>query len=145
MSIGLYARSLRIALVLAPVVITAYVLGLPFGPTGVAFAYSAAMALWLVPHVLWCIHGTVISPGDIFFAISRPLFAAVVAAICAFGVHWLIADWTTAPRVGVSAMTMMIVYTGCLLLGQGSNTLYMEVLRELRGAGLGFGMLFRNK
>ena len=82
MSIGLQVRSLRIALVIAPLVITAYVIGLPFGPSGVAFAYSAAMTVWLVPHILWCLHGTVISPRDLFLAIIRPLLSAVVAAAC---------------------------------------------------------------
>ena len=33
-SIGLQVRSLKIALVIAPLVITAYVIGLPFGPSG---------------------------------------------------------------------------------------------------------------
>ena len=73
---------------LAPLVITAYVIGLPYGPNGVAFAYSAAMTVWLVPHVLWCLHGTAVSPRDLFFAISRPLLSAIVAAAVAFGAHF---------------------------------------------------------
>ena len=60
-SIGLVGRSLKIALVIAPLVIVAYLIGLPYGPRGVAFAYSAAMALWVIPHIAWCIHGTSIS------------------------------------------------------------------------------------
>ena len=99
-SIGLAAdldwtagTKLRIALVIAPLVITAYVIGLPFGPTGVAFAYSAAMTVWLVPHILWCLHGTVISPRDLFLAISRPLLSAVFAAAVAFGAHFYFGGW----------------------------------------------------
>ena len=53
-SVGLQGRSLRIAFVIAPLVIAAYLIGLPYGPNGVAFAFSAAMTLWLVPHVFWC-------------------------------------------------------------------------------------------
>jgi hypothetical protein len=41
-SIGLVGRTLKIALVLGPLMIVNYLLGLPFGPKGVAFAYSAA-------------------------------------------------------------------------------------------------------
>ena len=54
-------------------VIAGYVLGLPYGPTGVAFGYSAAMALWVVPHILWCLHGTVISIRDVALAVGRPM------------------------------------------------------------------------
>ena len=60
-SIGLEARSLKIALVFAPFMITSYIIGLPYGPKGVAFAYSAVLTLWLIPRALWCLHGTVIS------------------------------------------------------------------------------------
>src|SRR6266849_8906030 len=45
-SLGLMARNLKIVLVLAPLVIGGYILGLPYGPKGVAFAYSAVMMLW---------------------------------------------------------------------------------------------------
>ena len=88
LSIGLQGRSLAIALVIAPLVITAYVIGLPYGPSGVAFAYSAAMTLWLVPHVAWCLHGTMISPWDLFLAVSRPFLSGIVAAAFAFGVQF---------------------------------------------------------
>ena len=39
-SLGLVARSLKIALVFAPIIILGYIIGLPYGPKGVAFAYS---------------------------------------------------------------------------------------------------------
>src|SRR5262249_15576 len=57
LSIGLHERSLKIGLVIAPLVSCAYLVGLPFGPRGVALAYSAALTVWLVPHVMWCLHG----------------------------------------------------------------------------------------
>ena len=79
-SIGLGARSLRIALVFAPFMITGYVVGLPYGPKGVAFAYSAVLTLCLVPRILWCVHGTVVSLRDILLAVSGPVASAVVAA-----------------------------------------------------------------
>jgi len=36
-----------IPMVIMPIVVCAVALGIPYGPTGVAFAFSAAMALWL--------------------------------------------------------------------------------------------------
>ena len=64
-SLGLVERSLKIALVFAPSIIGGYVLGLPYGPKGVAFAYSAVMTLWVIPFIAWCVHGTVVSFRDI--------------------------------------------------------------------------------
>ena len=86
-SIGLVARCLKIALVFAPIMITGYVMGLPYGPKGVAFAYSAVMTLWVIPHILWCVHGTAISLRDILLAVSRPLASGIVAGGLAFGVR----------------------------------------------------------
>src|SRR5215831_5733090 len=76
-SIGLHVRSLKQALVIAPLVSCSYLVGFQFGPNGVAFAYSAAMTLWLVPHVIWSTHGTVISVRDLLVAAGRPFLAGV--------------------------------------------------------------------
>ena len=81
-SIGLQKRSLTIALVIAPVVMTAYVLGLPYGPAGVAFAYSAAMVLWVIPHVLWCLNGTTISARDLFGQRGGRFFSCRRGCLC---------------------------------------------------------------
>ena len=62
-SLGLVGRGLKIALVFAPIMIAGYVIGLPYGPRGMAFGYSAVMALWVIPHIAWCVHGTVITFG----------------------------------------------------------------------------------
>jgi PST family polysaccharide transporter len=80
-SSGLQVRSLKIAFVIAPLVITSYVIGLPFGPKGVAIAFSTAMTLWLVPHIIWCVHGTTISLRDLLRAISLPFLSSVAAAV----------------------------------------------------------------
>ena len=119
-SIGLQKRSLTIALVIAPVVMTAYVLGLPYGFAGVAFPYSAAMVLWVIPHVLWCLNGTTISARDLFWATWRPFLSAVVAAAFAFGAQFYIGD-EVAPLLSLvlGGGIMAAVYLSMLLFGMG--------------------------
>ena len=133
-SIGLQARSLRIAMVIAPLVMAAYIIGLPYGPSGVAFAYSAAMTLWLVPHVAWCLHNTIVSPRDLLYAVSRPFLLGIVATICALGVeHAIRASWRPVilfPVLGGGVM--FLVYICVLLFVLGQKTLFLDLLRELR-------------
>ena len=86
-SLGLVKRGLKIALVFAPTIIAGYVMGLPYGPKGVAFAYSAVLTLWVIPFIAWCVHGTVISFRDILMTVSRPLASGIVAGGLAFGVR----------------------------------------------------------
>src|SRR5215469_6808907 len=84
-SIGLVARGIKVAPVLATLMITGYVIGLPYGPKGVALSYSAVLTLWVIPHILWCVHGTVISLQDVLRAVSRPLASAIWAGALGFG------------------------------------------------------------
>ena len=134
-SIGLQRRSLAIALVLAPLVIAAYVIGLPFGPVGVALAYSTAMTLWLVPHVLWCLYGTPISPWDLTLVASRPFLAALVAAAVAFGTQlWFGNLVSPALKLLLGGGVMLTVYFSVFLVAMEQRTLYLDLLRTLRGS-----------
>lgn len=134
-SAGLQVRSLKIALVIAPLVIAAYLIGLPYGPTGVAFAYSAAMVLWLIPHIFWCLHGTLISPRDLLFAAGRPLIAGVAAAAVALVVQLCLGDSELHfLRLLLGGCIIAAIYLWMLLFLMGQKTVYFDLFKELQGA-----------
>jgi O-antigen/teichoic acid export membrane protein len=134
LAIGLQGRSLTIAMVSAPLVITAYVVGLSYGPSGVALAYSSAMTLWLIPHVVWCLHNTMISPSDLLRATSRPFLSGIAAALCVLGFEHY---WSKLPsailRLGLGGGGMFLVYLYMLFFVLGQRTFYRNLVRELRG------------
>jgi len=133
-STGLQGRSLKTALVIAPLVITGYVLGLPYGATGVAFGFSAAMTLWVVPHALWCIHGTVISPRDLAIAVSRPLVSGIVAAAVTFAAHMALSELhPPILRLALGGIVMLVSYAVMLLLVMGQWRSYWDLLNDLLG------------
>ena len=135
MSIGLQERSLKIGLVLAPLVSCAYLVGLPFGPRGVAFAYSAAMTLWLVPHVIWCLHGTMISLRDLLLAAGRPFLSGAVAALVATTFAAQTAHYDVPIlRVALGGAIMLAVYAWFLLFVLKQRSFYFGLLKGLRGA-----------
>ena len=132
-SMGLLGRSLKIALVIAPLVIAAYVIGLPYGPTGVAFAYSAAMTLWVVPHILWCIHGTMISSRDILTVTSQPFLSAIVAASFTFTAQFFYGGlFSPFPRILLGGGMLLLSYLWMLLYVMGQKAFYLDLLRSLR-------------
>jgi PST family polysaccharide transporter len=134
-SIGLQWRSLMIACVIAPLVLTAYVIGLPYGPKGVAFAFSTAMTLWLVPHIVWCLHGTMISPRDLLLAVSRPFLSGVVAAGVAMGVQAYSSGIpSTFLRIMLAGSIMVGVYVFMLLIVMGQRTFYRGLFDGLKSA-----------
>ncbi len=131
-STGLQERSLKIALVIAPLVITAYAIGLPYGPQGVAFTYSAAMTIWLVPHILWCLHGTIVAPRELLTPLARPFLSAVVGAIFAFAVQIYFSQLQFPLfRLLIGAITMTGVYLLMLLFVMGQKAYYLDLLKSL--------------
>jgi O-antigen/teichoic acid export membrane protein len=133
-SIGLVSRNLKAALVIAPAMIAGYVMGLSYGPRGVAFAYSAVLTLCLLPLIAWCVHGTVISFRDILMVVSRPLGSSIVAGMIAVGVRVICGRLLSPlPRLVVESIVLLATYFGILLLVTEQKALYLDLLRGLRG------------
>jgi PST family polysaccharide transporter len=132
-ALGMVGRSLKVAFVLAPLVVGGYLVGLPYGPTGVAFAYSAIMTLWVVPHIAWCVHGTVVSLRDILLTVSRPLLSGLVAAVLAFGAHRLCLPYMPPlSRLFIGGIVLLGVYLAMLLYVMGQKMFYVDLLRGLK-------------
>jgi O-antigen/teichoic acid export membrane protein len=132
-SIGLVGRGLKIALVFAPVMIAGYVMGLRYGPKGVAFAYSAVMILWVMPFIAWCVHGTVVSFRDILLAVTRPLASGILAGGVAFGVRLSCGQFLSPlPRLLLESSALLLTFLVVLLFVAGQKSLYLDLLRGLR-------------
>jgi O-antigen/teichoic acid export membrane protein len=130
-STGEVGRSLKIALVIAPLVISGYLLGLPHGPKGVALGYSVAMTLWIIPHIAWCVHGTVISVRDILTILSRPLISASVAIPLPLLFSIYAQSLPVLIRLAIEVTIFNIVYLGMLLFAMRQKTFYLNLLRGL--------------
>ena len=132
-STGRVRRSLKIALVIAPLVMTGYLIGLPHGPKGVALGYSTAMTLWVVPHILWCVHGTLISAKDIFRVILRPFISGALAGLVAFSLQLLYGPaMSPLPRLVVGLTIFSGVYVWLLLWVMGQKEFYQNLVLGLR-------------
>jgi len=134
-AIGKHRRSLHIALVLMPILIGAYFIGLPYGPNGVAAAFSIAMALWIVPMVTWCLHGTKISPKDLIVVVGRPLLSGLIAAAIALGVQLYVSDIFKLPAIlelAVGGGAMVLVYGAVLLFALNQRHFYLDLIRGLK-------------
>jgi PST family polysaccharide transporter len=132
-SLGLVGRSLKIALVLGPTMIAGYVVGLHYGPKGVALCYSAVLMLWAIPLVVWAVHGTVISSRDILLSVSRPLASCTVAAGLAGGLQFLYGPLVSPlPRLVVGVTLLLGTYLAMLWHVMGQKLFYLSLLRGLR-------------
>jgi len=134
-STGRVRRSTLLSLACSPILIVAYTIGLPYGPKGVAAAYSAGMMLWIFPAIAWAVRGTGISFKDILSTVRWPLVSGMVAAALAIGVRtaW-ISSASPLFRLGLESSVMFIVYLGILVFVSGQKSLYVSLLRGLMGS-----------
>jgi len=133
-SLGLVGRSLKMALVIAPVMIVSYVMALPYGPRGVALAYSTVMMICVIPVIAWSVYGTVISSRDILLTVSRPLASSILAGGLALGMRLVYCQLLSAlPRLVLESALLLVTFVGILLFVTGQKELYLDLLRGLKG------------
>jgi len=131
-STGHVGRLLKMGLVIAPIMIASYFVGLPYGPTGVALAYSTVMVLWLVPLIAWITHGHVVTFRDVLLTMSRPLASSVVAGGFAFGVRIVYGHFLSVlPRLVLESAVLFVTFFGLLWFVTGQKQFYLDLFREL--------------
>jgi PST family polysaccharide transporter len=134
-SIGLVQRSLKLALVFAPIIVIGYVIGLPYGPKGVALGYSAVMMLCAIPLTALCVRGTAVSLRDIVLTSVRPLASAIAAGLLAFGVRVVYGRLLSPfPRLVLESGALLAMFALMILFVAGQKALYLDLLRGLRTA-----------
>ena len=129
-AIGMVGRGVKMSLVIAPLMIASYLIGLPYGPKGMAWAYSSVMVLWLLPVVVWSLYRTPISIRDVAVTVSRPLLSSVVSAVAALGVcsmhsmsHWA--------RLSVGGIVLTATYLTIMLYVMGQKTFYFDLVQKM--------------
>jgi O-antigen/teichoic acid export membrane protein len=132
MATGRTMRSLKIALMIAPVVILGYVAGLAYGPTGVATGFSVATVLLILPVIIWATRGTSITAIDAFKVAMRPFLSILVGAgvvlACSSFLHLI-----TPPlfRLIVGNTILFGVYFLMLWFVMGQKSIYIMLLEEI--------------
>jgi PST family polysaccharide transporter len=128
-STGRAVRSLNIAFLIAPIVILGVIIGMHYGPQGVALGYSSAMLLLVWPIVAWAKHGTGITAGDYWDAIKWSLFAGVIAGGLGVAFKVTYASAWPAGLVFVLGPAIVLLVYGVLLLGvMGQRAVYRDLL-----------------
>jgi O-antigen/teichoic acid export membrane protein len=131
-SCGQVAKYLRIALVLTPLLISGYAIGLHWGPVGVASGYSSAMMLAVIPLIAWGSHGTPVSLRDLLMTVSRPLVSGIAASGVTLALrHYYGPFLSPLPRLALGVAILCSVYLLMLMYVMKQKDLYMEIIRGL--------------
>jgi PST family polysaccharide transporter len=89
--------------------------------------------LWVVPHLAWCLKGTLIAPRDVLLVVSRPFLSGIVAGTAAFAIQ-LCFGQSLPPfaRLGLGGAVLFGVYAWLLLWVMGQQSFYVDLLLVLR-------------
>jgi PST family polysaccharide transporter len=131
LSAGRTIRSLKIALVITPLLICGYALGLSYGPVGVAIGFSVSMGLAVLPVIFWAKEGTLIRASDVLGAVARPAISIAIGAAVALLARSILAE-VQPPllRVMVESGLLVTVYLLSLIFLMKQKALYVDLLRE---------------
>lgn len=129
---GRVGRSLKIALVICPVMILGVVAGLRYGPKGVALGYSAAIGILAVPLIAWAKRGTGITFADFWDCIKRPLGAGLLAGLAAGMFRYYLHTVLGSPLTLILEIAILFgVYGLILLFAMGQKEMYYDLFSHL--------------
>jgi PST family polysaccharide transporter len=130
-SLGLIRRGVFIGLFSAPIMFAAVIVALPYGPRGVAMAYTAVMLIKVVPVTIWVLRGTGILVREVVMALGRPVMASVVAAGVTVAAHEFYAPiLPPILRLTFDITAFGAVYLAVLFLIAGKQALYLDLFRS---------------
>jgi PST family polysaccharide transporter len=129
---GRAGRCLRIALVVTPMLILSYALGLKHGPQGVAVGFSITMVLAIVPVLRWATHGTSITIRDVLRAVTPASMSIAIGAAATLAVRPIVDPVEPAfVRLVTESSVLFGVYLFSLLFIMKQKSAYVGLLREI--------------
>jgi O-antigen/teichoic acid export membrane protein len=132
-SSGRTDRMFRWGLASSAAICASFLIGLPFGPTGVAIAYSTTVAALTVPAVLYACRTTPLMPAQVFSTALPPMVASVLAGLCAYALRIHMGS-TTIPGVGLAVAAFLLTYCAFLLPWHGPRDTIAFAVRKFRTA-----------
>jgi len=131
LSTGKSKRYLRWGLVNSVIVVTAFMVGIPWGAKGVAVTYSISTYALLYPTLLYAFMGTPIKISDFIFAVWKPIFGCVgIWCVCSILLRNIggLADIIV---LIISFCVSFVIYFFCLIVVSGG----LSDLREYYSYG----------
>ena len=117
------------------VIVSSFLIGVPFGAKGVALGYSIAQCLMFVPLWWFTTKDTPISFGDVFRTLAPPVFAAFLAAIASLLISQLA---MSGANHWISALAGAGAFGGgyllILLVGFRKWSFFLRILKELKAS-----------
>ncbi|MGL6338923.1 MAG: lipopolysaccharide biosynthesis protein [Waterburya sp.] len=132
-SLGRTDRQFRIGMVMATTDILLFSLSLRWGAIGVAAAYGLSRPFLMVISIVYCYTGTFLKVADFFKTISRPIIAAISAAIALIGINYfLLVDVNLFVGLFIDLCLYFCFYLAIWIFMPGGKSEMREILHILK-------------
>lgn len=131
-SLGHTKKYRQMGLANSAVIVSSFVIGLPYGARGIALCYSVAMCLLLVPTWWFVLRGTQVSLKAVFESLTPPFAACLPAGVVGYSVLHL--NFMELPRWAWSlagALGFCAIYALVLLGAFRKWPLFRSLCKEL--------------
>ncbi len=133
LSTGATRRLLRWALWTRPLTVAAFVVGIPWGPEGVAAACSVVACATAVPSMVNAAVGTPLGPWSWVSAVRRPAALAAAAGLVALVVELRTGGLAPVPAAVLPLAAGLAVHAAGVLAWPALRELLRDVVGALRG------------
>jgi O-antigen/teichoic acid export membrane protein len=132
-SLGRVDKQLRQGFIASIVTVTGFFVGVQWGVTGVAVAYSITQPIVMLASLIYCYQQTPLDLKSFLGWIQYPATAAISAAACLVGIS-VILGTVTIPilRVIIDVFIYSISYLTIWMLTPKSRSLFREVVSSAR-------------
>ncbi|MBV9673799.1 MAG: polysaccharide biosynthesis C-terminal domain-containing protein, partial [Verrucomicrobia bacterium] len=141
---GKSRRFFLMGTLISVVLLSCFVLAIPFGTTGIASGYAWALYLPLLPRLYWAFKDTPVTTIGFLNSIAKPLVASMVMGITILIVQQ--AKWTDNSLIDlvIGAAISPLVYFGTWFAMPGGRSELGKIVADIM-FGLNLGPLFRTK
>ncbi len=110
-ALGRTKRMFKWGIMSSVVIVISFIIGVPYGPLGVALAYSGAILLIIYPLIRYSTDGTCIGVGDFLIAMKKPLVATMISATIGLLAIQLVDGYgSLALNLAIASFTMVVGY-----------------------------------
>ena len=106
-SLGRTRRMFKLGVITSTCAIVSFVLGLPWGPVGVAIAATICFSILAVPSMMYALDKTPVSLRQFWAAISRPVVLSTLVGATGFAVYQLTASLHPVATVAIVVLAAM--------------------------------------
>ena len=129
---GLSGRLLKLLLIMSPILICSFSIGLRFGINAVAFAGTVAQIILLPWMLHYSFHGSTLTLRRLWMAVVYPLSLCIIATLSGKLLLHILAPISALAQLGVAALGFLLAYLLAAQVPQVRNE--VRSFRDILGA-----------